>query len=176
MLKARAEAPSEQYGLSPLQEGMLFHHLLGEHSGVNIQQIVVALNEPLDVAALERAWQQAVDRHAVLRTSFLSEGLAEPLQRVHQAVRISIERHDPSGADNYLQTDRRRGFDLREAPLMRLALFHFGGDQYRLVWSYHHILMDGRGYRIILPEVFRFYDALCRGEVLALPEPQPFRD
>jgi amino acid adenylation domain-containing protein len=176
MLKARAEAPSDQYGLSPLQEGMLFHHLLGEHSGVDIQQIVIDLNEPLDVAAMQRAWQQAVDRHAVLRTSFLSEGLAEPLQRVHQAVRISVERHDPGGADSYLQTDRRRGFDLREAPLMRLALFHFGGERYRMVWSFHHILMDGRGYRIVLPEVFRFYDALCRGEALVLPDPQPFRD
>ncbi len=112
----------------------------------------------------------------MLRTSFKSEGLARPLQRVHRAVRVAIERHDPGEAESYLQTDRRRGFDLREVPLMRLALFHFDGNDYRLVWSLHHILMDGRSFVIVLREVFRFYNALCRGEVLALLDPQPFRD
>jgi amino acid adenylation domain-containing protein len=170
------ESTADQYELSPIQEGMLFHHLMGEHSGVDVEQIVIDLNEPLDAEALERAWQRVVDRHAVLRTSFLSEGLAKPLQRVHQSVRIAIERQDSGDAESYLQTDRRRGFDLREVPLMRLALFHFGGDRYRLVWSFHHILVDGRSFVIILREVFQIYNALYRGEVLALPDPQPFRD
>jgi amino acid adenylation domain-containing protein len=169
------ESPTEQYELSAIQEGMLFHHLMGEHSGVDVEQIVIDLHEPLDIEALERAWQRVVDRHAVLRTSFLSEGSTRPLQRVHQTVRIAIERHDSSAAESYLQADRRRGFDLREVPLMRLALFHFGGDQYRLIWSFHHILIDGRSFVIVLREVFQLYNALCRGEV-SVPDPQPFRD
>ena len=168
------ESNVEQYELSPIQEGMLFHHLLGAHAGVDVEQIVIDAQEPLDAEALQAAWQNVVDRHAVLRTGFLWEGLAKPVQQVRAAVPIRIERPDQDPED-YLRSDRRRGFDLREAPLMRLALFD-SGEKRRLVWSLHHILMDGRAFVIVLREVFQFYNAIRAGETLALPEPRSFRE
>jgi amino acid adenylation domain-containing protein len=164
----------EQYELSPIQEGMLFHHLLEAHAGVDVEQIVIDAQEPLDAEALQAAWQNVVDRHAVLRTGFLWEGLAKPVQQVRAAVPIRVERPDQDPED-YLRSDRRRGFDLREAPLMRLALFD-SGEKRRLVWSLHHILMDGRAFVIVLREVFQFYNAIRTGETLALPEPRSFRE
>jgi hypothetical protein len=82
----------DEYGLSPMQEGMLFHHLSGEAPGVDIVQIVVGYNEPLDVELLERAWQLAVQRHPTLRTSLEWEQYPDPVQQVHDYVEVHLER------------------------------------------------------------------------------------
>ena len=65
----------ESYELSPLQQGMLFHSLEKQETGVDIQQISCALNECVNIPALTRAWESVVERHAVLRTSFRWQGL-----------------------------------------------------------------------------------------------------
>src|SRR5256885_965232 len=86
--------PIDEYGLSSIQQGMLFHHLKEEHSGVDIEQLVITYNELPDLAVLERAWQATVDRHPTLRSSFHWDGLPQPVQRIHDAARIAIEQHD----------------------------------------------------------------------------------
>ena len=82
------------YPLSPLQQGMLFHHLYEAHSGVDIEQVVYTLHDGLHVAAFKRAWQQVVDRHAALRTGFQWEGLDSPLQLVHRQIKLEWEEVD----------------------------------------------------------------------------------
>jgi NRPS condensation-like uncharacterized protein len=67
-----------------MQQGMLFHSLYAQQSGVDIEQMIFALHENLNVSAFKQAWQRAVERHPVLRTSFHWEGDNEPLQYVHQ--------------------------------------------------------------------------------------------
>jgi len=156
----------DEYGLSPMQQGMLFHHLAAEHSGVDIQQLVISFKEAPAVAILERAWQAVVDKHPALRTSFRWEGLLEPMQQVHDEVSIRIEQHqdwDEATFSAFLTADRRRGFDLKQPPLIRLTLFGAGAGPMRLVWTLHHILMDGRACTVVLNEVEQFYDDLLRG-------------
>ena len=72
--------------------------------------------------------------------------------------------------------DRGRGFVMSEAPLLRLALFQLGEKNYRLIWTFHHALMDDRGYTLVLREVFAYYEAFQRGKELELPRPRPYRD
>ena len=43
----------------------------------------------------------------------------------------------------YLEADRAAGFDLARAPLMRLALFRMGEAEHQLVWTHHHLVLDG---------------------------------
>ena len=74
-----------------MQRGMLFHSISGHLPGVDIEQVFCALHERVDLAALEKAWQRAVDRHEVLRTTFHWEGLAEPQQIVNVQVRVEVE-------------------------------------------------------------------------------------
>jgi hypothetical protein len=74
--------------------------------------------------------------------------------------------------ESYLRNDRERPMDLRHAPLMRFALFAAGNRKHVLIWSSHHLLMDGWSLPIVLKEVFAEYEALCRNERSVLkPEP-----
>ena len=58
------------YPLSPMQEGLFFHSLLTPQLDVYFRQIIYRMEGSLDVALFKRAWQQVVNRHAVLRTAF----------------------------------------------------------------------------------------------------------
>src|SRR6185436_10887158 len=72
---------SASYPLSHLQQGMLFHSLYAQQSGVDIEQMLITIRAELDAVAFREAWQRVVARHAILRTCFQWEGLDEPLQR-----------------------------------------------------------------------------------------------
>jgi len=168
-----------------MQQGMLFHSLYTPQSGLYIQQLICALHEELNVPAFRQAWQRVAERHPILRTSFRLERLDVPLQDVHRYVSIPFEQPDWRGLSHpereqqlnaYLQTDRRRGFDPVQAPLMRIALFRLAEADYKLVWTSHHALLDGRSRLILAKEVFGFYEAFCRHETLDLPQPRPYRD
>jgi len=121
---------------------MLFHSLSAPDSGVYIQQIICALREPIDNQALERAWQRVVNRHPLLRTSFHLEGSDQPYQQVHRHAPLAFLADDWSDLpeadgerrlDEYLREDRKRGFKLDEAPLMRLAVFKCAQSDHRFI-------------------------------------------
>src|ERR1051325_1600277 len=114
----------DAYPLSPMQEGLLFHSLYDEHQAVYVTHIACALSG-LDVSAFERAWQKAVDRHPVLRTAFVWEGVKRPLQVVGQQVKLPVERDDwraLSGEEQaarleiFLKAERTREFKITIEP------------------------------------------------------------
>ncbi len=171
------------YRLSPLQEGMLFHARYDPHSGIDVQQIVGVLAESLDPDLLEQAWQEVLERHPALRTRFCWLDVERPVQMVETGVRVPFERHDwrrlpPEERERRwartLANDRRRGFDLRRAPAMRLALLRMAEAEYRLLWTSHHAILDGGSFVPVLQEVFCVYQALCRGRQPRLGQPADF--
>jgi hypothetical protein len=84
----------EFYPLSPLQEGMLFHTLYAPGSGVYVNQLSQAISGGLDISGFKHAWQRVIDRHAILRTSFIWEGLREPVQVVEPEIDLPLEEND----------------------------------------------------------------------------------
>ncbi len=173
------------YPLSPMQHGLLFHTLYSPESEVYFEQVVSTFQGHVEVLVFERAWQQVVNRHASLRTAFIWEDLDEPHQVTLRRVDLSlnyldwrglspIEQEEQLGA--YLKADRRRGFDLSKAPLMRLALIQMGEDTYRFIWSLHHLLVDGWSLSIILREVSVLYEAYRQGKDLYLEPSPPYRE
>ena len=78
----------DSFPLSPMQQGMLFHHLMEPHSGVDIQQLVVHLPEEVDASRLEAAWQVLVRRHDILRARFVWEGIEQPEQEIAADVSV----------------------------------------------------------------------------------------
>ncbi|MFZ5915510.1 MAG: non-ribosomal peptide synthetase, partial [Chloroflexota bacterium] len=173
------------YALSPMQQGMLFHSLYAPESGVYLEQLSAILRGHLDVAAFERAWQRVTERHAVLRTSFVWKRLDKTLQVVHKRVSLPLELQDWRGLSSaeqdarleaFLQADRNRGFNLAAPPLLRLALLRLADDAYRLVWSHHHLLLDGWSLPLLMREVRTFYQAFSQGRDLDMGPAHPFRN
>jgi epothilone synthetase B len=173
------------YPLSPPQQGMLFETLVAPRSGIHVEQITCGLRGRLDPSAFERAWGRVVERHAIFRTVFVWKTQEEPLQVVLRQVGVPFERQDwrqlPSGEqqarlDAYCKADRLRGFEVTEPPLMRLALFQTSDDRHQLVWTYHHILMDGWCRPIVFGELLSFYDAFDKGQDVELPASRPYQD
>jgi hypothetical protein len=118
-------------------------------------------------------------RHPALRTVIAWEGLHAPLQVVLPGALPEWHeedlRHLSAEARNervrgYMHDDRARGFDIARPPLLRVALFRAGDDEWGVLWTYHHLLLDGWSHAQVLAEVRRAYD----GGVRPLP-PRPFR-
>src|SRR5918992_5603908 len=173
------------YPLSPLQQGLLFHTLQAPESGVYFEQVSAVLGGDLKVASFERAWQKVRERHALLRTAFLWEGLDESLQVVRSKVTLPWMQEDWRGLsppeqqgrfEAFLEADRVRGFELGQAPLMRCALLRVAEDAYQFVWSHHHLLLDGWSLPLVLKEVLAYYEAYCGGREVHLERPRPYRD
>jgi amino acid adenylation domain-containing protein len=162
------------YRLSPLQSGLLFHSLYdpGDAEAPYVAQHVDELVGPLDGGTLRRAWQQVTDRHSALRTCFVWEDLAEPVQVVLRGVEVCFTDLDWSGRTDaqvesslaeFTAEDRRRGFDLSDAPLHRLTLVRAGEERHFLVVTFHHLLLDGWSVATVTSEFFAVYRALLRG-------------
>jgi amino acid adenylation domain-containing protein len=169
------------YRLSPLQEGMLFESLYAPEADAYVIQIVWTLGGDLDPAALRRAWEELVRRHAVLRTSFHWQEMERPHQVVHGEVELPWIEEDWRGVpaaerERRLEEDRRAGFDLETAPLFRLRLLRLEDGVWSHVWTQHHLLLDGWSISRILQELFVAYAACRRGARPELPPARPFRE
>jgi len=173
------------YPLSPLQQGLLFHSLTVPEARMYYNQMTATLNGPLEVSAFTRAWQRVVDHHPILRTFFVWDGLKEPIQVVDRQAELPFAYYDwreiaASERQTKLETVRRadlkQGFDLAKAPLMRVVLMQTAEDCHELLWSFHHILMDGWSMFRVLKEVFGLYEALRQGSDLRLESYRPYRD
>ena len=185
MADPEGRKPEDFYPLSCMQQGMLFNALSAPGTGLQVEQTTYAICGRLDVAAFGRAWQSVVDRHPVLRTTFVWSGLKEPVQVVRNKVALPIEQGDwraiapddqAQRLEAFLTADRARGFDLSSGPLLRLAVFHVAEEQYRFVFSCHHIILDGWSGPLLDRELWLHYEAAVNGTHVELPRPRPFRD
>ncbi|AUT02778.1 non-ribosomal peptide synthetase [Nostoc sp. CENA543] len=173
------------YELSPMQQGMLFHTLYAPESEVYFEQLVCILSGELNFPAFQTAWEQVVARHSVLRSSFYWEEIEKPLQVVSKQVDLPWERLDwrnfapdeqQQQLEEWLKSDRQKGFTLNQAPLMRFTIIQLGEQTHQFIWSHHHILFDGWSMQIVLKEVLALYEANQRGEDLRLPGVRPYRE
>jgi amino acid adenylation domain-containing protein len=151
---------------------MLFHWLRDRNSGTDIEQIVAELPERVDPARLQSSWQRAVDDFAMLRTAFLWDGRESPAQYIVAAAAVPFSVHDlravpqsdrAARAHQFIRDDRREGFDLSAAPAMRVSLLQLDDERFSMVWTFHHILIDGRSFETILDRVFAAYDGPAPG-------------
>ncbi|MCX4172667.1 MULTISPECIES: non-ribosomal peptide synthetase [Paraburkholderia] len=170
------------YPLSPMQHGILFHSLFAPEQSTYVNQLVATLNEP-DVERLRAAFEGAVPRHDILRTGF-TPNEATPMQIVHRQARMPVEildwRDRGDGAldafESWLTDDRARGFDLTSPPLMRVALIRVTDEAWRLVWTRHHLLLDGWSTARFFADVLRDYIEPRRAQPFAAPAKTRYRD
>ncbi|MCD6377048.1 MAG: amino acid adenylation domain-containing protein, partial [Caldisericaceae bacterium] len=173
------------YPLSPMQQGMLFHYIYNPESATYFEQFQAKFKGDLDVNSFQAAWQTIINRHAVLRTSFVWKKLDKMLQVVHKEVDFPFEILDWRNLDSekqkkkfnqFMIEDRKKGFDLAKAPLLRLYLIRLEDNVYQFLWSFHHLLTDGWSIPIILKEFLMIYEMKSKGLPIQLPPTRPYRD
>jgi amino acid adenylation domain-containing protein len=173
------------YPLTPLQEGILFHATANPDSRVYFGQVSCPVSGRIDLGKLQQAWQKAVARHPVLRTSFFWEHLDRPMQVVRgtaEPVWRSVDwRNQPADEAHRNLGDLQaelmaEGFDLRKATPMRICFVRTAANRGHLIWNVHHILLDGWSAYPILSEWFAHYEALLQETDRELPLPRPFGD
>ncbi|GAB2609636.1 hypothetical protein GCM10027168_48270 [Streptomyces capparidis] len=188
-LRARVPGLAEVLPAAPLQEGLYFHTQLAgpEAEDVYLVQQVLELTGPLDPAALRRAGQALLDRHAPLRAAFhqLPDGTVVQAVPAPGAVELPWREVDLSGGGDDLgfgsgedgcaevaARDRAVRFDLGRAPLLRCTLVRLGEERHRLLLTFHHVVADGWSVPVILRELLELYGR----DSARLPRVAPYRD
>ncbi|TBO44300.1 non-ribosomal peptide synthetase [Pedobacter kyonggii] len=162
------------YKLSALQSGMLFHGLYDEGGSSYLEQLQCDLLN-VQPEFLIKCWQNILRKHSILRSGFNHLDFKIPVQCVYKESELPFELLDlrnmnksgqSTAMDGYLDIDRKKGFDFADAPLMRIALFRLTDDHYRMLWTHHHILVDGWSIQTIMEEIISNYEALVKGGTL----------
>ncbi|RJX83248.1 amino acid adenylation domain-containing protein, partial [Pseudomonas sp. LS-2] len=157
------EHVEQLYPLSPMQQGMLFLGLNAPDTELYINQLSIPIRG-LDAARFKQAWFDACQRHAILRTGFVWQGLDQPLQFVMKQLDLPLVELDLQGVSDPRQRleqlasdERQRGFNLEQPPLQRIVLVRLGVDSYQMIWTYHHLLIDGWSVSRLLGEILKQY-------------------
>ncbi|GGK90895.1 non-ribosomal peptide synthetase [Mangrovihabitans endophyticus] len=161
---------ADVYPLAPLQEGLFFHYRMGSHDPYLQRSVLRFATRPL----LDRflaAWQAVVDRHDVLRSAIVWEGIDHPVQVVcrHATLR-AIEVPAPASVAEFWS--RVPGeMDLRRAPLLDVHVAPMD-ERWLLGFRMHHIIADHTTIDVLLNEI----RLVSEGRADELPPPLPYRD
>ncbi|HEY0404306.1 MAG TPA: amino acid adenylation domain-containing protein, partial [Pyrinomonadaceae bacterium] len=159
--------------LSRGQQSLWFlHRLAPESAAYNISR-AVRISSTLEPAALRRAFQALVDRHASLRTTF-SDDHGEPLQQIHERVEVCFEEVEASGWSHtalmrHLSEEAHRPFNLETGPLLRLSLFTRPAGEHILLLTIHHIVTDFWSLAVLVHELGQLYEQEIYGSAATLP-------
>lgn len=163
--------PVDIYPLSPTQEGILFQHLMSDDDTYTLQYVMDIKGE-VDISVLEVAWQRLAERHPILRTGFFWDAVAGPVQYVvpEATCRWLVIAHSGGSKEHerLMHEDRSRIFDLATPALTRFTLLSKDSQTHKLIWTYHHILLDGWCVAKVIKELFALYDQMSCG---VQPEP-----
>jgi amino acid adenylation domain-containing protein/non-ribosomal peptide synthase protein (TIGR01720 family) len=173
------------YQLSPMQEGLLFHHLLNRSSNAYFEQVSYRLHGHLAPALVEKSINELFKRHDILRTAFVIDIVDRPLQVLLKERKASFTFCDISSMDQnekevYVQTfkeqDIQRGFDLANDPLLRVSLLQIGPAEFEFVFSHHHIVMDGWCIGVLISEYFIIYKSIEEERPYILPPVKQYKN
>ncbi|MGM9978314.1 MAG: condensation domain-containing protein, partial [Clostridium sp.] len=159
------------YGLTPMQEGMLFHKLLDEDKSNYFIQQVMKIKGSLNHENVKEAIELLMAKYSVFRTAIVYNSSNKPFQVVFsernsdfQFFDFSNEENVESKVNELLKEDIKRGFDFEKDTLMRVKLIKVLNNEYKMVWSFHHIIIDGWCLSLIIGDFFDYYNRLNNDE------------
>jgi amino acid adenylation domain-containing protein len=174
--------PRRTHGsLAPLsfaQQRLWFLNQLEPGSSAYHMPWAARLTGPLDVAALQRAFDTIVARHEALRTTFVAVD-GSPLQVVAPTLAVPLSLVDltdlpaserEGAARSLAHEEVRHPFELTRGPLLRTTLVRLGPVEHVLLLTVHHIVSDGWSMGVLFRELATLYGAFTRGEPSPLPE------
>ncbi|GEB34858.1 non-ribosomal peptide synthase/polyketide synthase [Brevibacillus parabrevis] len=171
------------YPLTPLQEGMLFHTVTDTGSSAYCLQMSATIEGDFHLPLFEQSLNKLVENYEVLRTAFVYQNMQRPRQVVFKERKVTVPceniAHLPSAEqDAYIQayTKQHHTFDLTKDNLMKAAIFQTAENKYRLVWAFHHIIVDGWTLGVLLHKLLTYYAALRKGEPIPREATKPYSE
>ncbi len=160
------------YALTPMQEGMLYHAPLDPHSSSYFTQLELRIHGSFQLELFEKSVNELIRTYDILRTVFVHQRLQKPRQVVLAERKTKVHYEDISQLDESRQTEyierykrgvRQQGFHLAKDILFKAAVFRLSEKELYLVWSNHHIVMDGWSMGVLMKSLFQNYEALRAG-------------
>ena len=159
------------YPLTSMQTALLIHSL-SEEQDQGFIQVECRLTGTLDPEVLNKSWQNCVDKFQALRTTVHWESIEKPVQLVHPSILYEIDYQDlninPSQTENKVNEiksqDRSNKLDLTQKPSSRLSIYKLSEDVHYLLWTCHHILLDGWSASLVIKELFSNYKNISEGK------------
>nr|WP_315223086.1 non-ribosomal peptide synthetase [uncultured Duganella sp.] len=167
-----AEAIEDILPLTPMQQGMLLHTLLDPRSGMYLMQDRFHIVSGIDVEQFWRSWDVVFASNAALRAGFAWQGGGAQYQVIRRDAVLPKEYLDlrhlerpmaQAALDDALKAELTTGFDMTAAPLMRIRLARVADEEFLLVVSFHHILMDAWCSGLLMGDVLAEYDRRTGG-------------
>ncbi|MFC4123265.1 amino acid adenylation domain-containing protein, partial [Nonomuraea zeae] len=169
---------ADVYPLAPLQEGLLFHHLLAEDGGRDayVMPTVLEFDTRDRLDAFLGALQRVIDRHDIYRTSIVWAGLREPVQVVWRQATLPVREVELPEQDGDLAerlvAHAGRKLDVGRAPMIDVHTTAAPGGRWLALARVHHMVQDHMALEVLLAEIL----AILSGRGGQLAEPRPFRD
>ncbi len=180
-----APAVQETLALTPLQDGMYFHAVSEPDSEAYFEQWSFHLEGELRPELVRAAWNDLFARHDALRTTFSADATGRPRQQVLRRREVELTIKDWSATpaseraarlEQEKAADRRRGFALDVDPLVRVLLIRWADQEWDLIWSHHHIVLDGWSAGLVQFEFLETYAAKRAGRRPALEAAPTYGD
>lgn len=155
------------YGLSPLQEGLLFHKMADERATNYVIQTVININGFLNMQHVQSSLDILSRKYEILRTAFVTPDNTEtPLQVVMTERKIEFNEKTVKSLkekEALKQLDITRGFNLSKDSLLRLTVLHMGEKRHTLLWTQHHIIVDGWCTSLLFKDFMKYYELINNG-------------
>ena len=171
------------YPLTPIQEGIFYHHLFHRDFPIYFTQIGYVATLQLNVELFSKAFSDLANRHEILRASIIQDVTGKPFHiirndNIAEFIVENISHLSDHEVPEYLESakrgDRKRNFNFEKDVMLRIKIFLIGKDQYYFLWSYHHIIVDGWSVNILATELMRLYLDAVSNKVTNLAEGPKF--
>lgn len=151
---------------TPLQQGMWFNSITSKDKTTYIIQNVFKLKGDVNEDILEKSLYLLMLRYDVLRSSIVNNEATQPIIVIWKERKIEISFANVENEDevlNLAKMDLERGFNLEEDSLLRIQILKKDFHNYYMVWTVHHIIVDGWSLPILLGKFAHFYNEVSQG-------------
>ncbi|EFG2693397.1 hypothetical protein BOZ44_005334, partial [Escherichia coli] len=173
------------YPLTPMQEGMLYHAMLDPNSSSYFTQLELGIRGEFDLDLFEKSLNELIGTYDILRTAFVYQQLQKPRQVVLAERNLDVYRENLSHLnhqeqqkvlDQYKKQVRKQGFHLTNDLLLKVAVFQLNETNWHLIWSNHHIIMDGWSMGVLMKKLFHYYESYRNGKTPDRSQGKPYAD
>lgn len=158
-IKIEKAPEQEEYPLSSAQRRIYYNtKMIGEKNTVYNMPGGILVNEILDKEMVENAFRKIIQRHSILKTSFVinEENVMQKIQE-NMDFKIPVY-HDTEEKTQEIINKFPKPFILEKAPLIRVELHYIDNKKTLLLVDTHHIIMDGTGLKNLIIEFSRLYN------------------